>query len=212
MSQIVLGVTGSVAALRVPSLFEALRGAGHRVRVVATDPSLHFFDPDALPADPSDPLGGPVFRDLDEWPVDRWRRDDPVLHIEFRRWADLLVVAPLDANTLAKFALGLSDNFLTCLFRAWDFDLPVILAPAMNTLMWDSPVTKRHLRQLLEDRGDGRQGDSWTLDEADAVFARHAPGLVLVPPQAKRLACGDVGLGAMAEVLAIAEAVRLILV
>jgi phosphopantothenoylcysteine decarboxylase len=211
MSQIVLGVTGSVAALRIPSLFEALRRAGHRVRVVATEPSLHFFDPKALLADPSDPLGGPVFRDLDEWAGDRWRRDDPVLHIEFRRWADVLVVAPLDANTLAKFAFGLSDNFLTCLFRAWDFARPVVLAPAMNTLMWESPVTRRHLRQLLEDRGDNRQVDDWTLDEADAVFARHAPSLILVPPQAKRLACGDVGPGAMAEVVAIAEAVRLVL-
>jgi phosphopantothenoylcysteine decarboxylase len=211
MSQIVLGVTGSVASLRVPSLYEALRAGGHRVRVVATEPSLHFFDPGALAPDPFDPLGGPVFRDLDEWAGERWHRDDPVLHIEFRRWADILVVAPLDANTLAKFALGFSDNFLTCLFRAWDFDRPVILAPAMNTLMWDSPVTKRHLRQLLEDRGDGRQVESWTLDAVDAVFARHVPSLVLVPPQAKRLACGDIGQGAMAEVLAVAEAVRVAL-
>ena len=208
MGQIVLGVTGSVAALRVPSLFGEFRGAGHRVRVVATEPSLHFFDPGELPVDPFDPLGGPVFRDRDEWTAPRWRRDDPVLHVEFRRWADLLVVAPLDANTLAKFAIGMSDNFLTCLFRAWDFAKPVVLAPAMNTLMWDSPVTRRHLDQLLEDRGDGRQADDWTLDEADAVFARHAPALVLVPPQAKRLACGDVGQGALAEVASIAEAVR----
>ena len=208
MSQIVLGVTGSVAALRAPALFEGLRAMGHRVRVVATRASLHFFDPAELAVDPFDPLGGPVFLDSDEWAVDRWRRDDPVLHIEFRRWADLLVVAPLDANTLAKFALGLSDNFLSCLFRAWDFARPVILAPAMNTLMWDSPVTRRHLRQILEDRGDGGHGEGWTLDDADEVFARHAPGLVLVPPQAKRLACGDVGQGAMAEVAAIAEVVR----
>lgn len=212
MSQIVLGVTGSVAALRIPTLFESLRGMGHRVRVVATEPSLHFFDPAELPVDPFDPLGGPVFRDQDEWATTRWRRDDPVLHIEFRRWADLLIVAPLDANTLAKFALGLSDNFLTSLFRAWDFAKPVVLAPAMNTLMWDSPVTRGHLHQFLKDRGDGRQGDAWTLDEADAVFARHAPGIVLVPPQAKRLACGDVGQGAMAEVAAIAEMVRLALI
>src|SRR4051794_10175894 len=208
MSQIVLGVTGSVAALRAPALHAGLRGMGHRVRVVATGPSLHFFDPSELAPDPLDPLGGPVFLDADEWAGDRWRRDDPVLHVEFRRWADLLVVAPLDANTLAKLALGLSDNFLTCLFRAWDFARPVVLAPAMNTLMWDSPVTRRHLHQLLDDRGDGRHGDRWALDEADAVFARHAPGLVLVPPQAKRLACGDVGQGAMAEVAAIAEVVR----
>jgi phosphopantothenoylcysteine decarboxylase len=208
MSQIVLGVTGSVAALRVPSLYEALRLEGHRVRVVATGPSLHFFDPAGLAVDPFDPLGGPVFLDEDEWAGERWRRDDPVLHIEFRRWADLLIIAPLDANTLAKLAVGLSDNFLTCLFRAWDFAKPVVLAPAMNTLMWESPVTKRHLRQLLEDRGDGRADDAWTLDEADAVFARHAPALILVPPQAKRLACGDIGQGAMSEVVAIAEAVR----
>jgi phosphopantothenoylcysteine decarboxylase len=208
MSQLVLGVTGSVAALRAPALFASLRGAGHRVRVVATEPSVHFFDPAELAVDPFDPLGGPVFRDADEWHGIRWRRDDPVLHIEFRRWADILVVAPLDANTLAKFAMGFADNFLTCLFRAWDFTKPVVLAPAMNTLMWESPVTNRHLAQILEDRGDGRRIEPWSLDEADAVFARHAPGLILIPPEAKRLACGDIGNGAMAEVPAIAEVVR----
>jgi phosphopantothenoylcysteine decarboxylase len=208
MSQIVLGVTGSVAALRIPALYGALRSAGHRVRVVATESSLHFFDPGELAVDPFDPLGGPVFRDADEWHAGRWNREDPVLHIEFRRWADLLVVAPLDANTLAKFALGISDNFLTCIYRAWDFTKPVILAPAMNTLMWESPVTKRHLRQILEDRGDGQVPEEWSLGEADAVFAGHAPGLILVPPQSKKLACGDVGQGAMAEVVTIAEVVR----
>jgi phosphopantothenoylcysteine decarboxylase len=205
MSHIILGVTGSVAAVRTPALYAALRDQGHQVRVVATEPSLSFFDPGAL--GPADPAGGPLFRDADEWSGRRYRRDDPVLHIAFRHWADLLVVAPLDANTLAKFALGLCDNFLTCLFRAWDFRKPVVLAPAMNTLMWDSPVTLRHLRQLLADRGQGGADDGWTLDEAAAVFARHAPDLVLVPPQSKRLACGDVGLGAMAEVADIAEAV-----
>jgi phosphopantothenoylcysteine decarboxylase len=202
MIKIILGVTGSVAAVRTPALSGALRGAGHEVRVVATEPALYFFDPSELrPA-------GSVYRDRDEWPGDRYRRGDPVLHIDFRQWADLLVVAPLDANTLAKFALGISDNFLTCVFRAWDFAKPVVLAPAMNTLMWESPVTRRHIAQVLADHGDGRQGGDWTLAEADAVFARHAPRIILVPPQSKRLACGDVGIGAMAEVSTIAEVVR----
>src|SRR5262249_28354173 len=100
--------------------------------------------------------------------------------------------------------------FLTCLFRAWDYSRPVVLAPAMNTLMWQSPVTLRHLRQLLADRGDGHPEtfDPWTLDQAADVFARHAPSLWLVPPQATRLACGDVGVGAMAEVATLAETVR----
>jgi phosphopantothenoylcysteine decarboxylase len=211
MPRILLGVTGSVAAIRTPTLYRALREAGHAVRVVATDPALYFFDPaDLGPRESDDPAlpSGPLHRDADEWPEGGYHRSDPVLHIDLRKWADVLIVAPLDANTLAKFALGFSDNCLTCVFRAWDFARPVVLAPAMNTLMWDSPVTHRHLKQILIDRGDGLARDDWTLAEADAVFARHAPGIVLVPPQAKRLACGDVGLGAMAEVAAIAEVVR----
>ena len=208
MARVILGVTGSVAAVRTPALYAALRGAGHTVRVLATEPAMYFFDPALF--GPAEALGGPLYRDADEWPAPGYRRGDPVLHIAFRQWAELLVVAPLDANTLAKFALGLSDNLLTCLFRAWDFSRPVVLAPAMNTLMWQSPVTLRHLRQLLADRGDGGAGvsEAWTLDAAAEVFARHAPRLVLVPPQAKRLACGDVGVGAMAEVTTLAETVR----
>jgi phosphopantothenoylcysteine decarboxylase len=208
MMRILLGVTGSVAAVRTPALFGALRGAGHSVRVLATEPALYFFDPAELVSDPADPAGVPLYRDSDEWPGTRYQRGDEVLHIVLRQWADLLIVAPLDANTLAKFALGLSDNLLTCLFRAWDFAKPVILAPAMNTLMWQSPVTVRHLGQLLADRGEGVPDTRWGLDEADAIFARYAPRLVLVPPQSKRLACGDVGLGAMAEVVTLAETVR----
>ncbi len=206
MARILLGVTGSVAAIRTPALFAALIAAGHEVRVIATEPALHFFDPNDL--GPPAEAGGPVFRDADEWTQGGWNRGDPVLHIAFRDWAELLVIAPLDANSLGKIALGLCDNFLTCVVRAWDFDRPVILAPAMNTKMWESPATLRHLRLLLDDRGDGRQPAGWTLAEADSVFAAHAPGIILVPPMSKRLACGDVGVGAMAEVVTIAETVR----
>jgi phosphopantothenoylcysteine decarboxylase len=213
MARIILGVTGSVAAIRTPALFAALVDLGHQVRVVATESSLHFFDPVELVISAGDqalPHGsGPLFRDADEWPVARYRRDDPILHIEFRNWADLLVLAPLDANTLAKFALGLADNFLTCVFRAWDFSKPVVLAPAMNTLMWQNPVTSRHLGQLMIDHGGMRSlPDGWSIETAPELFVRHAPNLVLVSPQSKRLACGDIGLGAMAEVTIIAEVVH----
>jgi phosphopantothenoylcysteine decarboxylase len=211
MARLILGVTGSVAAVKTPELLAALRGAGHEVRIVATGPALYFFRPDDLDAPPDGSDAPPlrtVLRDEDEWPPSGYRRGDPVLHIELRKWADLLIVAPLDANTLAKLALGLSDNFLTCIFRAWDFARPVFLAPAMNTLMWQSPVTVRHLRQLLEDHAAGPVPGGWTLEEAADVFALHVPRIVLIPPQAKRLACGDVGIGAMAGVPQIAEIVR----
>jgi phosphopantothenoylcysteine decarboxylase len=213
MARLILGVTGSVAAIRTPALFANLSAAGHAVRVLATEPALYFFDPAQLVRSEGDSSTnsavGPVYRDVDEWPAPGYSRGDAVLHIEFRNWADILIVAPLDANTLAKFALGLSDNFLTCVFRAWDFSKPVILAPAMNTLMWESPVTLRHLRQLLDDRATDRVAQDWSLDDAPTIFATHAPRIVLVPPQAKRLACGDVGVGAMADVVEIAEVVRL---
>ena len=209
MPRIILGVTGSVAAIRTPALFAGLRAAGHTVRVVATEPALHFFDHHELTPDPHDLLpGGPLFRDRDEWPEARWERGDPVLHIELRRWADLLVVAPLDANTLAKFALGLSDNFLSCLFRAWDFAKPVLMAPAMNTLMWDSPVTRRHLGQLLDEWGAGGVEKPWSVRDAATIFEQHGRAIRVVPPSTKQLACGDVGLGAMAEVPAILDAVE----
>jgi phosphopantothenoylcysteine decarboxylase len=214
MARLILGVTGSVAAIRTPALFSTLSTAGHSVRVLATEPAFYFFDPSLLTNGGCDSSGsraphGPVYRDQDEWPGRAYSRGDEVLHIEFRNWADILIVAPLDANTLAKFALGISDNFLTCVFRAWDFAKPVILAPAMNTLMWESPVTLRHLRQILDDRSTGPIPTQWSLKDAPDVFAQHVPGIILVPPQAKRLACGDVGIGAMAEVAQIGEVVRL---
>ncbi len=178
MANVLLGVTGSVAAIRTPQLFAALRSQGHSVRVVATNAALYFFDPAEL--DPTHTGRNPavVSIDADEWAGQRYQRDDPVLHIELRRWADLLVIAPLDANTLAKLAAGLADNCLTCVWRAWDVARPVILAPAMNTLMWEHPFTARHLRQITADNANVR----------------------IVGPIAKGLACGDVGVGAMAEV------------
>ena len=64
-----------------------------------------------------------------------------MLHIDITKVADLLLVAPLSANTMGKFANGLADNLLTCVFRAWNFQKPCIVAPAMNTQMYISPIT-----------------------------------------------------------------------
>src|SRR5262245_53935023 len=207
MAKVLLGVTGSVAAVRTPALFAALKRAGHDVRVVATDASLYFFDP----ADVG-PAGAKIVTlDADEWPGRdsgrRYQRDDSVLHIELRRWAELFVIAPLDANTLAKLANGLADNCLTCVWRAWDPARPLVLAPAMNTLMWEHPLTVRHLRQIAEIVSDQTVPN---LDDAEALIDwinANSSWLHIVAPISKRLACGDVGPGAMAEVEPIVEAV-----
>ena len=191
--KILLGVTGSVAAVRTPALTAALIDAGHEVRVVATDAALYFLDPIQLPP-------RMITRDADEWPGERYERDQPVQHIELRRWAELLLIAPLDANTLAKLAAGLADNCLTCVWRAWDPTRPVVLAPAMNTLMWQHPLTRRHLRQLAIDAVDREPPIALDEDELVEWINAHAQRLKIVGPITKRLACGDVGPGAMAEV------------
>jgi phosphopantothenoylcysteine decarboxylase len=219
MANVLLGVTGSVAAILTPALYEALKAAGHRVKVVATQAALYFFDPAALdPADRARPERNPevVVLDEDEWPGRGggrlYARGDPVLHIELRRWADVLVVAPLDANTLAKLANGVADNCLTCVWRAWDRTRPVVLAPAMNTLMWEHPATGRHLRQVAEDAG-GASLPALGLDLEQLVewINANCPRLAVAPPQSKRLACDDVGVGAMASLETILAAVARLL-
>ncbi len=201
MANVLLGATGSVAAVRVPLLVEQLQAAGHAVRVVATKSATYFFDPT--------PLRDVLVLDSDEWPGDRYQRGDLVQHIELRRWADLLAIAPLDANTLAKLAVGLSDNCLTCVWRAWDVAKPVVLAPTMNTLMWEHPFTKKHLRAVAADFGAGHIPGHLADDDLIRQINDRAKGLHIVGPITKRLACGDVGVGAMAEVPEVIAAIGL---
>lgn len=211
MPKILLGVTGSVAAIRTPALYTGLRERGMDVKIVATRAATYFFDPAEIDPIQSGRDPARVILDEDEWPGRNagalYQRTDSVLHIELRRWADLLLIAPLDANTLAKLANGLSDNCLTCVWRAWDTSRPVVLAPAMNTLMWQHPLTRRHLRQLASDAGVLELPSR--LDETALIDGINTRGgtLRIVAPQVKGLACGDIGVGAMAEVPAIVEAV-----
>jgi phosphopantothenoylcysteine decarboxylase len=214
MANILFGVTGSVAAIKTSALYESLKAQGYAVKVVATRASLYFFDPAALePLEGDPPRRNPavVSLDEDEWPGRaegrQYQRDDPVLHIELRRWADLFLIAPLDANTLAKLAVGLADNCLTCVWRAWEPTRPVVLAPAMNTLMWDHPLTRRHLHDIAGLLGSKMAAGLSSEELIERVNAQ-SRRLRIVPPESRRLACGDVGVGAMAAVERITAAVE----
>lgn len=175
---ILIGATGSVASIKIPILVQSLHQYENvEIKVVSTDNALHFFDKESLTKE----LGVEVTTDADEWKA--WSKmSDPVLHIEYRNWADIFVIAPLDANTLGKVANGLCDNLITCILRAWDMTRPVVVCPAMNTFMWDHPFTSTHLRILNEQLG-----------------------FQVIPPISKKLACGDMGVGAMADVVTIVE-------
>jgi phosphopantothenoylcysteine decarboxylase len=204
VANILLGATGSVAAVKVPELFAELKGRGHAVRIVATRAATYFFDPAAIEPRDGDRNPAVVTLDEDEWPGIHYRRGDDVLHIELRRWAQLFLIAPLDANTLAKLAHGLSDNCLTCVWRAWDPSRPVVLAPAMNTLMWEHPLTRRHLNAL----GGGSLPNSLDQDELIPLLNQRSDNLHIVAPVSKKLACGDIGIGAMAAVADIVASVE----
>ncbi|CAL8261844.1 unnamed protein product [Merluccius merluccius] len=174
--RVLVGVTGSVAALKLPLLVsQLLELPGVDVRVVTTEHAHHFYDLAEVTVK--------VYTDSDEWEL--WtQRSDPVLHIELRRWADLFVIAPLDANTLGKIASGICDNLLTCVVRAWDNSRPLLFCPAMNTAMWKHPITARQIASLKD-------------------F-----GYVEIPCIAKKLVCGDEGKGAMAELSTIINVVK----
>ena len=118
-----------------------------------------------------------IYLEADEWPNDKYVRDDEVLHIELRKWADIMLIAPVSANTMAKLAYGICDNLLTSVARAWDKSRPFILAPAMNTHMWEDIITQEHIELI---------GKRYNLK--------------LINPIEKNLACGDKGMGAMASI------------
>ncbi|KAL7116494.1 hypothetical protein ACP275_03G008200 [Erythranthe tilingii] len=140
--RILLAACGSVAAIKFAHICHSF-SEWTEVNAVATPASLRFIDRASLPKNVY------LYTDEEEW--SSWNNvGDKVLHIELCRWADIMVIAPLSANTLAKIAGGLCDNLLTCIVRAWDYSKPMFVAPAMNDLMWTNPFTERHLMVIDE--------------------------------------------------------------
>jgi phosphopantothenoylcysteine decarboxylase/phosphopantothenate--cysteine ligase len=153
MARLLLGVCGGVAAYKALEVARLATKAGHAVRVIQTPAAQRFVGPASFAA----LTGAPVL-------VTEWERDpargafpdqpppdhDPLSHLELVRNADVLLVAPATANTLAKLAHGLADNLLTA--AALAATAPVVLAPAMNDAMWAHPATRANVA-LLRGRG-----------------------------------------------------------
>lgn len=144
-----------------------------------------------------------LYTDEDEW---KWYKiGDPILHIDLRDWADILVVAPLTANTLGKIVNGLSDNLVTSIIRAWPEATetktkPMILAPAMNTEMYKNKLTAKHMN------------DFYNLRRVTVMSELYGfmsiPQVQFIEPVIKTLACGQDGIGAMAHARDIAKPVQ----
>ncbi len=137
---IILAVTGGIAAYKSAILVRRLKDAGFNVRVVMTDGAKAFITPLTFQA----LSGNPVHTDLLNPEAEAGMG-----HIELARWADLVLVAPASCDTLAKFAAGLADDLLSTLYLATK--APVWVAPAMNQQMWAAKATQRNLAMLIED-------------------------------------------------------------
>lgn len=169
--KIALGVTGGIAAYKSADLTRRLQDAGAEVRVVMTPAATQFVGPLTFQA----LSGNPVHLDLLDPAAEA-----AMGHIQLARWADLVLVAPASADFMARLAHGHADDLLTTLCLATD--APIVLAPAMNRLMWQNPATR---------------------DNA-ALLARR--GIRLLGPAAGGQACGEVGEGRMLEPLEIIQA------
>lgn len=172
---IVLGISGSIAAYKAAELASQLVKAGHEVHVVMTAAATEFITPLTLQT----LTRRPVLLGLED-EKSSWKPG----HIDLADNADLLLVAPATANTLANFACGLAPDSLSSVYLALPRTTPVVLAPAMNGKMWDHPATRRNVEQL----------------EAD--------GARFVGPAEGQLACGYEGVGRMAEVADILAALE----
>ena len=158
--KVAIGVTGGIAAYKAIEVLRGLQRAGCEVRVAMTRHACEFIQPLTFRA-----LSG-TYVIVDDYSPDN---PDPIAHITFSQTIDLFVIAPATANTLAKLANGVADDFITSTYLACT--APVLVAPAMNTSMWQHPATVRNVEKLRRD------------------------GVHFIEPDAGEMACGTIGPG-----------------
>lgn len=160
-----LGVTGGIAAYKAVEVMRSLQKAGCEVSVAMTRHATEFVQPLTFRALTDKHV---IVDDYDP------QNPDPIAHINFSQNIDLLLIVPATANTIGKFANGVADDFLSSTYLATT--APVMIAPAMNTTMWEQPATQRNVAQLRAD------------------------GVYFVEPVAGELACKTVGTGKLEDV------------
>lgn len=166
--KLLIGITGGIAAYKALELVRLFVKAKHEVQVVMTEGAKQFIQPLSFQALSGNPVRDSLFDSAQEAGMG---------HIELARWADLIMIAPITAETIAKLRMGRADDLLTTLCLATD--KPIMLAPAMNSFMWNNQATVENIK-ILKQRG-----------------------LLVLTPASGEQACGEVGVGRMPEPQAI---------
>src|SRR3989440_6887030 len=162
--RVALGITGGIAAYKAIEVLRGLQRAGCEVRVTMTKHACEFIQPLTFRA-----LSG-SYVVVDDYSPDN---PDPIAHITFSQTIDLFLIAPATANVIAKMANGVADDFVTSTYLACT--APVLIAPAMNTVMWQHAATQRNLQTLRED------------------------GVHIIEPDEGEMACKTIGPGRLSE-------------
>lgn len=175
---ILLAITGSISAYKAADLVSQLTKRGYVIHVLMTQAATQFITPLTLQVLSKNPVHLDVMEE---------KLADRINHIDLGKEADLFLLAPASANTIAHLAHGLADNMVTATALALPADLPKLLAPAMNNKMYQHPLTQANISTLK------------TL------------GYQEIPPKTALLACGDLGQGALADLDIILQKVEEIL-
>ncbi|HZY09650.1 MAG TPA: bifunctional phosphopantothenoylcysteine decarboxylase/phosphopantothenate--cysteine ligase CoaBC [Bacteroidota bacterium] len=178
--KIIIGVTGGIAAYKIPFLVRELKRDGAQVRIVMTEGAKQFVTPLTLSTVSDNEVIVGIFPDQGSTTVDA-----STWHITFSRWADVMLIAPATANTLAKIAGGWGDNAVTTLALA--LRCPLILSPAMDADMWNQKITQENISKLSE------------------------LGYTILQPEIGELASGLVGKGRMPEIKTLMRAIQQVL-
>ncbi|OQK15428.1 phosphopantothenoylcysteine decarboxylase [Methyloprofundus sedimenti] len=173
MKRVLLGISGGIAAYKSAELVRLLARHGYDVRVVMTEAATRFISPLTLQALSAHQVHTQL---LDA------EQENAMGHINLARWADILLIVPATANSLAKFSYGLADDLLSTLYLA--VDCPVYMAPAMNQAMWLKPATQENIKRLTQH------------------------GVIIIGPEEGSQACGDIGPGRMTEPEAILQSIN----
>lgn len=171
---IILGITGSIAAYKAADIANTLTKEGNSVHVIMTKAAMEFITPLTLQTLTKNKVHTDQFAPYIPSEVE---------HISLAQKADLFLVAPASADFIAKAAAGIADDMLTTVLLAAR-NIPILVAPAMNTAMYENPITQRNIKMLTE-------------------F-----GFQFIEPREALLACGDLGKGALAETEDILSQVR----
>ena len=177
-TNILLGVSGGIAAYKVVDLASKLTAAGAKVKTVMTDAACELIGPKSFEA----VTGSTVFTSLWDTPGEY-----EIDHIALVDWADIVVVAPATANIIGKIANGICDDLLStllCAATALIESGAALLAPAMNNNMWENPAVQRNIKTIKQ------------------------MGFQLTGPETGRLACGTEGIGRMSEPQEIIKAIE----